>query len=192
MELLGNTFGQPATSYTNAKTGATTVTIHLKENPRPHGRRRTELANGIERFRAVGLNAGTGRISVSKVRDEDWAHSWKRHFKPIEIGSELLIRPSWSKRRARKGEAEVVLDPGLSFGTGQHPTTGFCLSQLVAQRGAGAQSFLDIGTGSGTLAIAPRKLGCAPVGAICFDPEVIRSSRTNVKHNPGARKIHFA
>jgi ribosomal protein L11 methyltransferase len=96
----------------------------------------------------------------------------------------LLIKPSWSRRRPRKGQSVVVLDPGLSFGTGQHPTTGFCLRQLAARRKPAArQSFLDIGTGSGILAIAAAKLGYEPVEAFDFDAEAVRIARENAAKN---------
>src|SRR5439155_618396 len=82
----------------------------------------------------------------------------------------LLIKPSWSRRRARRGQAVVILDPGLSFGTGQHPTTVFCLRELARLRKPGErQAFLDIGTGSGILAVAAAKLGYSPVCASEFD-----------------------
>ena len=113
----------------------------------------------------------------------------------------LLVRPSWSKRRPRKNQAVVVLDPGLSFGTGQHPTTSFCLHQIAAaarhrrhrrsQSGADAISFLDIGTGSGILAIAASKLGCRPVHAFDFDASAIRIALVNARRNRVAGKIHF-
>jgi ribosomal protein L11 methyltransferase len=103
-----------------------------------------------------------------------------------------LIQPSWSKRRARKGQAVIVLDPGLSFGTGQHPTTGFCLEQLVARRKEDTtQSFLDMGTGSGILAIAAVKLGYEPVRAFDFDPESIRVATDNARRNRVLEKIEF-
>ena len=87
----------------------------------------------------------------------------------------------------------VVLDPGLSFGTGQHPTTAFCLRQLVARRRPGeAQSCLDIGTGSGILAIAAAKLGYAPVDAFDFDPEAVRIARANARRNGVAARIRFS
>jgi ribosomal protein L11 methyltransferase len=118
------------------------------------------------------------------VRRQDWAESWKRHFKPIEFGAALLVKPSWSKRRPRKNQAVVVLDPGLSFGTGQHPTTAFCLEQLVTFRQKEqSQSFLDLGTGSGILSIAAAKLGYAPVHAIDFDPAAIRVANANARQN---------
>ncbi len=124
---------------------------------------------------------------------EDWSESWKRHFKPIEIGSRLLIKPSWIKRRPRKNQAVVVLDPGLSFGTGNHPTTAFCLRELAAHRQPGiAQSFWDLGTGSGILAIAAAKLGYAPVRAVDFDPEAVRVARENARQNQVLRQIQIA
>ena len=137
------------------------------------------------------------------MRREDWAESWKRHFKPIEIGDALLVKPSWSKRRPRKNQAVVILDPGLSFGTGQHPTTAFCLREIVrlklakergrlarefktrhhADEPSALQSFLDIGTGSGILAIAAAKLGYQPVHAFDFDAEAVRIARANARAN---------
>jgi ribosomal protein L11 methyltransferase len=126
------------------------------------------------------------------VPAEDWAESWKRHFKPITIGSTLLIKPSWSKRRPRRGQSVVELDPGLSFGTGQHPTTSFCLDQVVTRRRPGiAQSFLDIGTGSGILAIAAARLGYNPIHAFDVDPEAVRTARANARQNGVARQIRF-
>jgi ribosomal protein L11 methyltransferase len=79
----------------------------------------------------------------------------------------------------------VILDPGLSFGTGQHPTTSFCLHEIARCRknGHAAQSFLDIGTGSGILAIAAAKLGYQPVHAFDFDPESVRVARENARKN---------
>ena len=138
------------------------------------------------------MDVGSGRLSVAKVRHQDWAESWKRHFKPIEVGSALLIKPTWSKRSPRREQAVVVLDPGLSFGTGQHPTTAFCLEQLVAQRRPGEpQSFLDVGTGSGILAIAAAKLGYAPVHALDSDPEAVRTAWSNARQNRVDKLIQF-
>ncbi|HXE42587.1 MAG TPA: 50S ribosomal protein L11 methyltransferase, partial [Candidatus Baltobacteraceae bacterium] len=154
-----------------------------------------DLREGLKRIAECGLNIGSGKISCQKVRREDWAESWKRHFKPIEIGSALLIKPSWIKRRPRKGQAVIVLDPGLSFGTGQHPTTSFCLHQLARHATRNTQhitrSFLDIGTGSGILAIAAAKLGYAPVDAFDFDPESVRIARENARKNGVLRKIYI-
>jgi ribosomal protein L11 methyltransferase len=131
-----------------------------------------------------GLNIGPGEISMGKIPREDWAESWKKYFKTIEIGSALLIKPTWSKQRPARGQAAMVLDPGLSFGTGQHPTTHFCLDQLVAFRNKEkAQACLDIGTGSGIHAIAAAKVGYHPVRAFDLDPKAVRIAKENVRKN---------
>ncbi|MBC8096912.1 MAG: 50S ribosomal protein L11 methyltransferase [Akkermansiaceae bacterium] len=199
-ELIQSLFQEAVSSYTEAETGKTTVASYLSTKA-DWPRRRVELRAGLARIKSYGLSLGSGKISFQKIRREDWAESWKRHFKAIEIGSALLIKPSWIKRRPRQGQAVMILDPGLSFGTGQHPTTSFCLRQLVDRRVAGSgkqastkPSFLDVGTGSGILAIAAAKLGYAPIKAFDFDPESIRVARENARKNrvTGRLRLHRA
>jgi ribosomal protein L11 methyltransferase len=191
-ELLERTFGSSASSYTDLETGVTTVTVYLPHQPGWRVPAPAGFRAALELIRGRGLKVGRARVLVKRVRWEDWAESWKRHFKPLTIGSSLLIQPSWCRRRARPGQAMVVLDPGLSFGTGQHPTTGFCLRQLATRRRPGqAQSFLDLGTGSGILAIAAAKLGYAPVEALDFDADAVRIARTNARKNRVADRILF-
>ncbi|HEX4263498.1 MAG TPA: 50S ribosomal protein L11 methyltransferase [Verrucomicrobiae bacterium] len=227
-ELLYSFFELPVSSYTDVETGQVTVATYLTwERRRPAGKLQVGARNlaggtpvlpglreGLKQIAACGLNLGPGKLSIQKIRREDWAESWKRHFKPIEIGHSLLIKPSWSKRPARKNQAVIVLDPGLSFGTGQHPTTSFCLGELVKRRFEfpvssselkkpaskknskpetqdSKFSFLDIGSGSGILAIAAAKLGYAPVDAFDFDPEAVRIARENARKNRVLRKVHI-
>jgi ribosomal protein L11 methyltransferase len=142
------------------------------------------LARELVHVPQLRPGARWGRIRVRRVRHENWAESWKRHFKPLLIGRRLLLKPSWCRRRARAGQRVVILDPGLSFGTGHHPTTGFCLRQVVAIReNEGADSFLDLGTGSGILAIAAAKLGYRRIDAMDHDPAAIRVARENARRN---------
>jgi len=142
------------------------------------------LRDGLRMIESCGLKVQPGRIFARKVRRQDWSESWKKYFKTVEIGRALMIKPSWSKQRPRKGQAVVVLDPGLSFGTGQHPTTLFCLQQLVGARTPGRpQSLLDIGTGSGILAIAAAKLGYTPVQAFDFDSVAVAVAARNAIRN---------
>ncbi len=110
--------------------------------------------------------------------------SWKKHFVPLDIGGKLLVKPGWEKRKPKKGQHEIVLDPGVSFGTGHHPTTLFCLEQIVEQRIDGAkQSVIDIGCGSGILGIAAAKMGYTSI--VCFDynADSVRSARENCEIN---------
>jgi ribosomal protein L11 methyltransferase len=209
-EMLGALLNRAAVSYHNLETGVSTVTVYCEDKPAAEVRK--TIAAGLAQIKGCGLKVGPGKITIAKVRREDWAESWKRHFKPIEIGDALLVKPSWSKRRPRKNQAVVVLDPGLSFGTGQHPTTAFCLREIVGrklrqkERGRPArefktrhhadepsalQSFLDIGTGSGLLAIAAARLGYKPIHAFDFDANAIQIARVNARRNNVAGKIRF-
>jgi ribosomal protein L11 methyltransferase len=204
-ELLGTIFGQAAAAYLNVETQASLVSVFGPRKTILAPALREKISPGLKQIKSCGLNIGSGKIKIARVRHEDWAESWKRHFKAIEIGKALLIKPSWIKRPARKNQAVVILDPGLSFGTGQHATTSFCLQQIVrfsegkvgalrrpdaaAQRPYHHKSLLDIGTGSGILAIAAAKLGFKPVHAFDFDPESVHVARANARVNQVAGKI---
>jgi ribosomal protein L11 methyltransferase len=182
-ESLDEIFNCTASSYFDNEKKTSQITVYLPHKISPECREK--LHSALERIKGCGLKIGPGKVSISKVRREDWAESWKRHFHPIAIGDALLIKPSWSKQRPRPDQAVVVLDPGLSFGTGQHATTLFCLEEIVRYSSYTKDdwSFLDIGTGSGILAIAAKKLGYKPVQAIDFDPEAVRVARANARSN---------
>lgn len=177
--LLEQTFQAPAVIYDDARTGKQTVTVYPSSLAATPPQARARLRRALSR-----ISTDPAKISINNLPRENWAESWKRHFKPMEIGGALLIKPGWSRRRPRPGQRVILLDPGLSFGTGHHATTSFCLAQLAAcRRPRVRQSFLDIGTGSGILAIAAAKLGYSPVQAFDFDPESIRVSRANARRN---------
>lgn len=182
-ELLANHLGTTASSYYHLETGLSTVSV-FQEQKLNSAKTRQQIAAGLRHIRECGLDTRPEKIEIATVKREDWRESWKRHFHPLEIGKALLVKPSWSKKRPRKHQAIVVLDPGLSFGTGQHPTTSFCLSEVVHCRKSGmSQSFLDIGTGSGILAIAAAKIGYQPIHAFDFDPDAVRIARENARKN---------
>ena len=196
-EMLGELLGAAAAAYFNLETGVSTISVFCDRPPVAH-KIIADITAGLQRIKSCGLKIGAGKVELARVKREDWKESWKRHFHPLEIGDSLLVKPSWIKRRPKKHQAVVVLDPGLSFGTGQHPTTSFCLHQIVAARGdrrsrrspgAATKSFLDIGTGSGILAIAAAKLGFQPVHAFDFDPEAVRVAKENARKNRVAAKL---
>jgi ribosomal protein L11 methyltransferase len=215
-ELMNATLNRPATVYLDVESGLSTVTVYLQRKTRFPRKTRADISTGLRRISGCGLKISPGKIVLARVRRENWAESWKRHFQPIEIipgrrhsiraasmarrglpalPKSLLIKPSWSKRKARKGQTVLVLDPGLSFGTGHHPTTAFCLSELVqfqSGRDSGSSpSFLDLGAGSGILAIAAVKLGYSPVVAMDFDPEAIRVACANARANHVEQKLEI-
>lgn len=201
-ELLFRITGESAVATHSRITGLSTVAVFLPRTPRRPTALRAAVKEGVAAIADCGLVVAPARISLRRVPPEDWRESWKRHFQPLPIGKALLVRPSWSRRRAEPGQAELILDPGLSFGTGQHPTTEFCLRELVRLRprarsetrqGAKSptanQGLLDVGTGSGILALAAAKLGFRPVLAFDFDPECVTVARANARRNRVERRV---
>ncbi len=191
--IFENLFGKPPSIYTDADTRKTTASLFLTKTSPWNSSVKTQLLNELKLLREFGINVGSAKINFKKLQRQDWAESWKKHFKPIKIGKTLLIKPSWSKLKPQKNQACVILDPGLSFGTGQHATTLFCLEQLVRCRNKNqSQSFLDIGTGSGILAISAAKLGYSPIQAFDFDPESVRVSHANAEQNNVGNQVRPA
>jgi ribosomal protein L11 methyltransferase len=190
-ELLRRVSGaENVSSYSDMETGVLEISIYLPARPK-WGHIKRELLAGLERVKLCGLDPRPAKVRLEKLRHIDWANAWKRHFRPLTIGSKLLLKPSWSRKQPAKGQTVVVLDPGLSFGTGHHPTTFFCLSELARYRGSGPQAFLDIGTGSGILAISAAKLGYAPVKAFDFDVDAVRAAKSNARSNEVSRNIQI-
>lgn len=189
-ELLATHVAPSPSAYTDVETGVTTVSAYATKPPTNIPATKAALAAGLKQLKHFGLSIGSGRISFVKLPRENWADSWKRHFPALEIGKALLVKPSWIQRKLKPGQKLVVLDPGLSFGTGQHPTTGFCLREIARFAKADkSQSFLDMGTGSGILAIAAVKLGFAPVEAFDFDPQCVKVSHDNARRNRVEKQI---
>ncbi len=192
VEFLSELFQTPASAFFHLEHQISTVTVFLTDRSAWTAPARAAIRQHLKRLSELGLDPRPARLAFSRVRAEDWSESWKKHFRPLQVGRRLLIRPSWSRIKAQRGQAVVVLDPGLSFGTGQHPTTGFCLAQIARHgRSRGPLSLLDIGTGSGILAIAAAKLGYAPIAAFDFDPQAVAVAKANATRNQVAGKIHI-
>ena len=188
-ELLASVLARAPVTYFDLESLTSRVSVFVEQGKFSPAGARKEIAAGLERIQGFALNIGTAKVEIARIKREDWAESWKKHFKPIEFPS-LLVKPSWSKKRPAKNQAVVILDPGLSFGTGQHPTTSFCLHEITRCLKSGSErSFLDIGTGSGILAIAAAKLGYTPVRAFDFDPESVRVAKANARKNRVHGKI---
>jgi len=117
-----------------------------------------------------------------RLREEDWRDGWKKHFGIQRIGRTLVVKPSWTAYRLKDGEVVLEIDPGMAFGTGQHPTTAMCLRALEELVRLQA-SVLDLGCGSGILAIAAAKLGASRVVALDIDPNAVRAARENASAN---------
>ena len=131
-----------------------------------------------ERFAAVGLD--DAKLETIGVNEEDWANSWKAYYKPIKIGDRLVIVPAWENYEAAEGELIVRMDPGMAFGTGTHETTRLVIRMLEKYTKPGCR-MLDVGTGSGILAICASRLGAAECRAYDIDPMAVRVANENIK-----------
>ncbi|WP_429134357.1 50S ribosomal protein L11 methyltransferase [Aeromonas hydrophila] len=126
---------------------------------------------------------------VEQLEDKDWVREWMDHFHPMQFGERLWICPSW-RDVPNPDAVNVMLDPGLAFGTGTHPTTALCLQWLDGLELAG-KTVVDFGCGSGILGIAALKLGAARVIGIDIDPQAIQASRDNAERNGVADQIEL-
>ncbi|HLY36888.1 MAG TPA: 50S ribosomal protein L11 methyltransferase, partial [Candidatus Binatia bacterium] len=142
------------------------------------------LADVDPRARAI-------RVAAEPAANVDWAEVWRRHHRPLVVGQRFVVAPPWDVPAVPDREV-LVIDPGMAFGTGQHATTRTCLEAIeTAVAGGRVRSVLDVGTGSGILALAAARLGIARVVAIDTDPAVLALARANLTHN-GARAVLVA
>lgn len=132
-----------------------------------------------DRLNSLGIEYNLELISLC---EQDWADSWKQYYKPIKIGKRLVVVPMWEKYDAQNGEIIVKMDPGMAFGTGTHETTRLCATLLESYVDNNSV-MLDVGTGSGILAICASKLGAKECYAYDIDPVAVRVARENVKDN---------
>src|SRR5579863_9182444 len=149
---------------------------------------RQRVAEGLWHLASLGAHF-VGDLQTRIVNEEDWANAWKDYYHVTHIGKRLVIRPSW--RDYTPGENEVVLelDPGMAFGTGVHPTTRMCLEQVERRVHAGMR-IIDVGTGSGILALAAAKLGAAYVYCIDNSTVAVESATANVAVNDLSDRVH--
>lgn len=139
-----------------------------------------ERLNRIKK-RLVEVLGLTVEFELKQVKEEDWAEAWKRYFKPEQFGK-IVIKPSWEGYNPTSGEIVIELDPGMAFGTGAHPTTRLCL-KLLQEIITPQTKMLDVGTGSGILALAGAKLGAKKVCAMDIDPVAVKVALDNIKRN---------
>ena len=132
----------------------------------------------------------TLKVLQEDVQDEDWAETWKTFFKPIRVGSGIVVKPSWESYEPRANQVVIEIDPERAFGTGNHPSTALCIeilehiiSSVSAGEGDSGPSVLDVGTGSGILGIVAARQGAQRVLGLEIDPEALEAAQRNVDRN---------
>jgi ribosomal protein L11 methyltransferase len=136
----------------------------------------------------LGQMRSVGELTVTQRSEEDWASAWKEHYRPLRASERVVIRPPWFEYEPKPDDIVLVLDPGMAFGTGMHPTTRLSLFQIEKYIGPG-QSVFDVGTGSGILAIAAARLGASLIEAVDIEPMSIRVASSNLDLNESAQQI---
>jgi ribosomal protein L11 methyltransferase len=140
--------------------------------------RRSGVRRALRRWNAMAV---AGRLRWRSVRTEDWAESWKQYYDVERVGR-VVIRPAWLEAKAAASEVVVALDPGMAFGTGQHPTTRMCLA-LMQELGLEGKKVLDVGTGSGILGLAALALGARSCLAFDIEEQAVASAKANIDLN---------
>lgn len=126
--------------------------------------------------------AGSLKMETRRVDDQAWTDVWKKYFKPFHAGNHLVVKPTWEPFTPAEDDLVIEIDPGMAFGSGTHETTGMCLSMLE-ELISGGENIIDVGTGSGILAIGAALLGAGRVLAIDIDPDAVKVASENIRQN---------
>ena len=150
-----------------------------------------DVATALGHLQAFGLRP-IGDLQTRIVEEADWADAWKAYFPVLRVGRRIVIRPTWRRHRRQPDDVVLAMDPGMAFGTGLHPTTRLCLAALEAVADCGELSgtrVLDVGCGSGILAIAAVKLGAAFAFGVDTDPVAEEATLANARRNRLIRRV---
>lgn len=184
--------GDESTPDPDALETAVTVKIYLSsaQDTQPNRLRIAEIIYQLGRLYPIPAPKFT------PIQEQDWANAWKDHYTPFRVGKKIWIQPSWIQPNefsdrtdaARKDDITLVLDPGMAFGTGTHPTTHMCLLALEKQVRPDMR-ILDVGTGSAILAIAAAKMGAAEILGVDTDETAVRTAQENINLNQVSQTI---
>ena len=140
------------------------------------------ITGRLSQLHDTAENIGSLRVETRSVNDKSWADVWKKYFKPFYAGQHLVVKPTWEPFDPAPGDRVIEIDPGMAFGSGTHETTGMCLS-VLEENIRGGEEIIDVGTGSGILAIGAALLGAGHVLAVDIDPDAVKVAAENVANN---------
>ncbi|MCM3586279.1 50S ribosomal protein L11 methyltransferase [Mesobacillus maritimus] len=148
-----------------------------------------EIKLAINNLVQYNIDIGKNKVSLSEVREEEWATAWKQYYHPVKISEKFTIVPTWEDYTpANRDELIIELDPGMAFGTGTHPTTVLCI-QALERTVQEADRVVDVGTGSGVLSVAAAKLGASTIEALDLDEVAVRVAKENIELNKVQDKV---
>jgi ribosomal protein L11 methyltransferase len=141
------------------------------------------LTRYLKSLRSMTPEMSQTRIETTSIPEQDWGENWRRYFRPVQVTPTLVVKPPWSRIRLKKCQIPIVINPGMAFGTGTHATTKLCMKALERSLWRKGLSVLDMGTGSGILAIAAARLGASEIWGLDIDGAAVENARENVKQN---------
>lgn len=141
-----------------------------------------DLRTILDQAKSAHPDFGSLEMDRRSVSDDSWTDVWKKYYKPFYAADHLVVKPTWEDFSPRPGDRIIEIDPGMAFGSGTHETTGMCIGMLE-EIISGGETVIDVGTGSGILAIAAGLLGAGHILAIDIDPDAVRVAAENVAHN---------
>lgn len=150
-----------------------------------------EVKQSINELLLYDIDLGRNQVVLKEIAEEDWAEAWKKYYKPVQITNKVTIVPSWEEYEKKSSEKIITLDPGMAFGTGTHPTTVLSMQALEEYVRPG-HAVLDVGTGSGVLAIGASLFEAGEILALDLDEVAVRSAKENISRNGMAEKITVA
>ena len=179
--------------------GVVTITLYFTDDEEG----RLQLKEAQDVLGSLKSEYGTGLdFSASETGDDsEWLYKWQEHFKPTKVGERIVVKPGWEDYKAAEGELVIEMDPGMAFGSGLHETTSMCIRALEKHLGGSSQNgydpsryplmVLDVGTGTGILAMAAVLLGADDALGIDIDDEAVRVATENIEKNGLADRIQI-